>query len=110
MLTSTLSVAPIETGIQFTLTVTNEGEDRIELVFPSGQRFDIVVEDGGEECWRYSDGRAFVQMLGTETLEPGSSRSYDALWEAAPAGEYEVRGMLTANTVDVEATMDVTID
>ncbi|MEF8780491.1 MAG: BsuPI-related putative proteinase inhibitor [Haloferacaceae archaeon] len=119
MLTSTLSVAPVEEGFELGLTVTNEGNEAVELSFRSGQRVDFVVEtaDGGPrgrgaeraEVWRYSDGRAFVQSLGRETLDPGESASYDAVWPEPPAGEYEVRGVSTAENVDVEATVSVTV-
>ena len=124
MLTSTLSVAPVEEGFAFTLTITNEGEDTVELSFRSGQRFDVVVErvqdtDGkanGEDekadeevVWRYSDGRMFTQALGRETLESGESRTYEATWEDPTAGEYEVRGTVTAENVDAEASMVVSV-
>ena len=124
MLTSTLSVAPVEEGFAFTLTITNEGEDTVELSFRSGQRFDVVVErvqdtdgeaddeDGevdSEVVWRYSDGRMFTQALGRETLESGESRTYEATWEDPTAGEYEVRGTVTAENVDAEASMVVSV-
>ena len=125
MLTSTLSVAPVEEGFEFTLTVTNDGDDPVELSFRSGQRFDFVVEriddtDGGrtdgedgeedgEVVWRYSDGRMFTQALGRESLEPGESRTYEATWEDPTAGEYEVRGTVTAENVDAEASMTVSV-
>ena len=138
MLTSTLSVAPVEEGFEFSLTVTNDGGEPVELSFRSGQRFDFVVEraddtdgndadgndadgndtdgndtDGndtdGQEVWRYSDGRLFTQALGRETLDPGESRSYGAIWEGPPAGEYEVRGVVTAENVDASASMSVSV-
>ena len=125
MLTSTLSVAPVEEGFELTLTVTNGGDDPVELSFRSGQRFDFVVEriddtdgnrtdgengeEGGEVVWRYSDGRLFTQALGRETLEPGESRSHGTIWEDPPAGEYEVRGVVTAENVDAEASMTVSV-
>lgn len=119
MLTSTLSVAPVEGGFELGLTVTNEGNEAVELSFRSGQRVDFVVEatDGGTdesraqnaEVWRYSDDRAFVQSLERETLDPGESVSYGAVWPEPPAGEYEVRGVLTAENADVEATVSVAV-
>lgn len=121
MLTSTLSVAPVEEGFEFTLTVTNEGPDPVELSFRSGQRFDFVVEEKPAESregsgegekkvrWRYSDGRMFTQALESETLEPGESQSYEAVWSDPPAGEYEVRGTSTAENVDVDAEMSISI-
>ncbi|AUX10619.1 hypothetical protein AArcSl_3008 [Halalkaliarchaeum desulfuricum] len=117
MLTSTLSVAPVDEGFEFSLTVRNDDDEPVELSFRSGQRVDFVVErvddaDGtgdGQEVWRYSDGRLFTQALGRETLEPGESLSYGAIWEDPPAGEYEVRGVLTAENVDAEASMVVSV-
>jgi hypothetical protein len=84
------------------LVVRNETGFPVEFVFPTAQRFDFIVRDAlGKEMLRWSDGRAFAQVGGRETLIQGSrvfateivlkSREGKTL----PAGFYSLTGYLT---------------
>ena len=85
------------------LIVRNETEWPVEFAFTTSQRFDFIVRDAsGKEVLRWSDGKAFLQVLGRETLLEGS-RSYaaDILLRGRdgkplPAGSYTLVGYLTA--------------
>ena len=71
------------------------------LVWPSGQRFDIVIRDErGAEVARWSDGQGFTQAFSTEKFGPGE-RNYTAQMalqdgrnKRLPAGKYVAEGYL----------------
>ena len=68
--------------VSFALQVTNNAERRVELVFPSGQTYDLAVMDSlGREVWRWSEGRIFTQSLQSRVLESTESFSYSAAWK-----------------------------
>ncbi|MFC7096325.1 BsuPI-related putative proteinase inhibitor [Halobaculum marinum] len=109
-LTATLTVAPTDVGLELTLTVENAGSAAVDLSFSDGQRAEFVAVDAdGAEVWRWSEGRAFAMMLGSETLAPGESVAYDGTWASTPAGEYEVTGSLAATDADASASMSVVV-
>jgi len=84
------------------LVVRNETEWPVEFTFPTSQRFDFVVRDAlGKEVLRWSDGRAFLEVIGQERLLK-ESRSYSADivlksrdGKRLPAGFYTLVGFLT---------------
>jgi hypothetical protein len=84
------------------LVVRNDTEWPVELTFPTSQRFDFIVRDAlGKEILRWSDGRAFLQVIGQEKLLK-ESRSYSADivlksrdGKRLPAGWYTLIGFLT---------------
>ncbi|ELZ43540.1 hypothetical protein C471_00450 [Halorubrum saccharovorum DSM 1137] len=110
-------------AIDLALTVRNGGDDPDTLRFRTGQRADFAayriggegegddregVEDHreGEDdpVWRYGTGRVFTQVLGSETLEPGESTTYEATWGDPPAGRYRIVGEVTAEESDLTAS------
>ena len=84
------------------LVVRNGTEIPVEFDVATSQRFDFIVRDAlGQEVLRWSDGRAFAQVLGRETLR-NESRSYSADLvlrsrdgKRLPAGRYTLVGYLT---------------
>lgn len=84
------------------LVLRNRTEFPVEFTFPTSQRFDFIVRDAkNQEVLRWSDGRAFMQVVGQETLR-NESRSYaaDILLRSRDgklltAGFYTIVGYLT---------------
>jgi hypothetical protein len=103
-LESHLEVAVRDTGVEFTLVVTNAGKTAIDLEFPSGQTVDFVVTDDGF-VWRWSDDRMFTQAGRSEVLEPETSLTERAVWNDPPSGCYAVEATLTSPSVDVTERM-----
>ncbi|MBW3624312.1 MAG: hypothetical protein KY468_12970, partial [Armatimonadetes bacterium] len=66
--------------VRMTLTVTNTGTAPAQFRFPSGQRSEFVVREGGREVWRWSRGRAFTQALSTLTLVPEEELRVQETW------------------------------
>jgi len=111
-------------ALDLTLTVRNAGDAPETLRFRTGQRADFAAYrigdadagggapegDGGDPVWRYGTGRLFTQVLGSETLEPGESTTYEATWGAPPAGAYRIVGEVTAEECDLRATATTDVD
>ncbi|MFC7045434.1 BsuPI-related putative proteinase inhibitor [Halobacteriaceae archaeon GCM10025711] len=103
-LDATLDVTAHADAVTFAFTISNAGDDSVELSFPDGCKADFVVESEGAERWRWSEGRMFTQMLETQTLAPGESVIYEGEWDAPEEGEYTARAALQATNYDLEAT------
>ena len=109
-------------GIDLALTIRNAGDAPGTLRFRTGQRADFAAYRTGEgdgpagpdgdadPVWRYGTGRLFTQVLGSETLEPGESTTYEATWNDPPAGRYRIVGEVTAEERDLSATAVVEVD
>ncbi|MFY4774314.1 BsuPI-related putative proteinase inhibitor [Metabacillus sp. RGM 3146] len=68
--------------VVFTLTVQNLSDSKKSMEFRSGQKYEIQVKDSsGEEIYRYSKGKMFIQSLSQLVLEPGESKSYKETWD-----------------------------
>ena len=97
-------------GVEFEFAVHNGGDDPVEMRFADAQTFDVVVErDDGEEVWRFSEGMMFAQMLQEETLSPGETETFEAVWDEPDPGEYHARGTLTATNADCSAEASFTV-
>jgi len=119
MLDAALATADGDAGVDLALTVTNEGDEPVTLRFRTGQRADFAAygtsAEGAEPgdadpVWRRGEGRLFTQALGSETLEPGQSATYEGTWADPPSGEYLVVGSLTAEGHDASASAQVAVD
>jgi len=68
-------------AVAFTFRVTNNAKKKLELVFPNGQTHDLVVVDNaGEEIWRWSAGRMFTQALQNRIVGAHETISYEVAW------------------------------
>lgn len=68
--------------VEVTLRARNAGSAPISITFTSGQRFDLIVRrPRGDEVWRWSHDKAFIQVFGTVTLQPGETLSYQVAWD-----------------------------
>lgn len=116
MLSAAMSTAAGDDGgIDLALTIRNAGDAPETLRFRTGQRADFAAYRTGEgdgtagpdrdsdPVWRYGTGRLFTQVLGSETLEPGESTTYEATWGDPPPGDYRIVGEVTAEERDLSA-------
>ena len=107
------SISTTGTGsktVEFAFTVTNEGRETADVQFSDAAKAEFVVQDGGREVWRFTEGRMFAQMLSTDRLEPGESTTYDAEWADPRPGEYTAVAELRAREATCEARTDLTIE
>ena len=108
-LEGTLDATSADGTVQFTLTVENTGDDPVTAQFSNGCRADVAVVDDGTEVWRYTDGRMFTQVLGSEEFDPGETRTFDVEWDDPTPGSYTAVGELTAANCSCEAETTLSI-
>jgi len=78
---SSLNVRVVEDSARLEIHVTNVTSSPIVLEFMTTQRYDFEVSSAdGDPVWRWSADKAFGEALGSESLEPGESRRYEATW------------------------------
>lgn len=82
------------------LTLRHTRQEPLRLTFATGQRFDFVIRnEKGEAVYRWSDGKAFTQALGTETILGERNWAIDVPLGAGSAplaqGRYIAEGWLT---------------
>ena len=84
--------------VQISVTTKNKGAKSLELFFVSAQRYDIAVNLGEKEIWRWSKDRMFAMFTGKIVLKPGQEKTYTATWKTkgASVGKYDVIGAITS--------------
>jgi hypothetical protein len=109
LLEGTLSADVGPEAVEFTYTVTNAGTEPADLNFRSAQTADVVVYDGGEAIWRWSEGRMFAQATQTMTLPPAESVRQTMRWDDPPSGSYTAVASLAASNTDLTTETDVRV-
>lgn len=127
MLDAALTATDGDEGFDLALTVRNEGDEPVTLRFHTGQRADFAAYESNDAdrdgrdvdgidpddeaiAWRHGAGRLFTQVLGSETLTPGASVTYEATWSDPSPGSYHVVGVLTAEEHDIAAMETVAVE
>ncbi|SDJ44201.1 BsuPI-related putative proteinase inhibitor [Salimicrobium halophilum] len=95
-----------EASIRFSLT--NEGEEAVELGFASGQQFDVhIADENGENVYTYSANRSFTQEQSTKELDADAVMENAVQWdENVEPGEYEATVTFLIDTINGEDVGD----
>lgn len=106
-----VSVDTAGAGVRFAIAVENAGNKAVELHFPDGQTYDLVVLDAaGREVWRWSEGRMFTQAHRTQIIAGGDTARFGESWEAdVPAGRYTVVATVRSTNYPIEERADFTL-
>lgn len=101
----------IETGdaVRFVFTVRNASDEVVDLEYPDSCHADFAVFDGDDRRWRWSEGRAFMQMIERETLDPGESTTYEGEWPSPERGEFTARAELRSRERTCEAEREFSV-
>lgn len=104
-------VAPAQEPLGLRILLRNPGTDTLRIEFPTAQRYDFHIRPAdGEPLWRWSDGRAFAQVLGEESLAPGDSLRWEATHEEGlEVGRYIVVGWITARDQELRDSVVVRV-
>lgn len=84
--------------IRAVLEVSNTTDSAVSLEFLTAQRYEFVIlDEQGEEVWRWSDGKMFAQAFGHETLDSKrpTLRCEETIETELPPGIYTIEGTLT---------------
>jgi hypothetical protein len=109
-LDSRLKVDVASNEVRFAFDVTNVGNKGMELSFPSGQAYDIVVVDSaGREVWHWSSGRMFTQGVQNKQLGTGDSINVTEAWTKTQPGSYTAIAMLNSSNFPVEQRVEFVV-
>ncbi|WP_255169657.1 BsuPI-related putative proteinase inhibitor [Natrononativus amylolyticus] len=107
-LEGSLDATATDGQVRFAFTVTNTGDEPVELQFSDSCKAEFVLEDEGREVWRFTDGRMFAQVISSETVGPGEEARYEGSWDDPQEGTYTAVAELRAQNRTCEARTDVT--
>ncbi len=90
--------------VEVAITVRNSGNSPASLTFSSGQRFDLLVRrPRGDEIWRWSHDKAFIQVIQTVSVRPNDTLTFKGSWDQrdyqgrrVDPGIYEIIAFVTA--------------
>ncbi|MCS4540909.1 MAG: BsuPI-related putative proteinase inhibitor [Euryarchaeota archaeon] len=82
--------------VNMTVTILNNGPNPITIEFASSQRYDFIILKNNNEIWRWSADKAFAQVIGSVTLQPGEKQSYFETWKTTQVGTYTLIGIITS--------------
>lgn len=108
-LNTSLDVQTTGDAVTVRLTVTNEGDESMELTFNSGQTAEFVATSDGAVVWRWSEGQLFTQQIRTQMLGPGESLTAEGTWTDPEPGDYTVEASLVATDQQPTATATVSL-
>jgi Intracellular proteinase inhibitor len=87
--------------VEFELLIKNNEATPLDFEFPTSQYYEITVTDrSGNEVYRYSKGRFFLQALQNLKIEPYQTHRNVESWDykvngkRVPAGQYTVTATL----------------
>ena len=103
-LASSLSVEVHPDTVRLVFHVTNPTNEPLTLEFSSGQRYDFAIRSGGgDDLWRWSADKSFMQALGAETLAPGATVQYVEVWPTdGRKGSFVAAAELTSTSHPVQ--------
>jgi len=93
-----VSVSQTHTALDARLTLRNTTATPSELIFNSGQQFDLVLYDeNGKEVYQWSRGKAFTQALGHLTVSGEKVWLVEVPLTGITPGRYALKGWLTTS-------------
>lgn len=109
-LESSLNATRSDTGVTFTLRVRNQSDRAQAVIFPSSQRIDVRVHDGGSStAWVWSSDKSFLQVVSVDTLAAGATRTWSVTWTPARRGSWRAVGVLASSSHRAEASAEFTV-
>lgn len=102
--------------IKMKLMKINLSQDAISLRYTTSQRYDFKISyPSGRVLWRWSEDKAFTQVLGSLVIAPGQAVQYDGEFTLSPSqtpGVYHVFGWNTArqtNHIKLHLTFSIVV-
>lgn len=97
--------------IQVVIRLSNLSTETRTLEFPTSQRFDLLIlDEDGTEQRRWSEGQAFLQVVGTEVLAPGDEILLDAVIGAPEAaGTWNLQVRMPSPNIELRTTIPIEV-
>lgn len=106
-LSTSVEVVPENEQVTFITTLQNTSDENVTVMFPSGQKIEIVVSNqDNQEVYRYSINKSFLQAIEHLELKPDEEVKWEESWdyelngERAPSGSYEATVFVVAAEVN----------
>lgn len=105
-------VVAVGSEVGIALEVANAAGHQVELDFADGQTHDVaILDEGGREVWRWSEGRLFTTAVQTRLLGADESARYEEAWEpAGRRGTYTAVATLRSGRYPVELRREFTLN
>ncbi|WP_407272403.1 BsuPI-related putative proteinase inhibitor [Radiobacillus sp. PE A8.2] len=95
-------VTPSEEQVTFHMELSNNGEETVELGMSGGQQFEIVVTDAsGQEIYRFSEGKAFIESFVYKEIPAGKSLEWTEEWNDTEIADGEYEATITLLPVQI---------
>ena len=105
---------PLRVGpVTWSVVVTNDTDDDLELTFATGQRADVSLVRGDEVVYQWSRGQLFTQVVGSLRIPAGGRRTFtlDEPGIDVDPGVYTLTAVVSAsNRTDLRHTREVTVE
>lgn len=98
--------------VRWALELRNQGDEVVTLVYPTAQDADVVLRQGGDDAYRWSDGRTFAEAERCQVVGAGQSTRIELArspLDVAP-GDYELVARLAAAPAPEPVRLDVTVE
>jgi hypothetical protein len=113
-LSLTFTPDPLVVGpVTWTLTIENLTGSALKLTFPTGQRGDVTLTQGGEAVYQWSRGQLFTQEVSEVTIGAGLNKAFtlDEPGLDVDPGEYTLTATLASpDHKELKVTRQVTVN
>lgn len=90
-----------EDAANFDFSLTNTGEEAVNLGFTSSQQYEVKVTNAsGENVYTFSSDKSFTQEMTTTELANGDSLSASEAWTDVKPGDYEATVTFLVDTIN----------
>jgi hypothetical protein len=110
------AVYQLKEPIPIQLILTNKTDHPLKLIFPSTQRYELLIKKEGKEIWQWSRDRVFAMMLTQLTIEPDESLGFEEEWSQLDnegklvlPGKYEIIGILKVYPQDIQQSLTIDV-
>ncbi|SHM42890.1 BsuPI-related putative proteinase inhibitor [Gracilibacillus kekensis] len=94
-----------QTSIDFSFELVNKNEQAVDIMFSSGQQYEIEVYQEEALIYQFSEGKMFTEALIEESLKSGEMKKWTETWEITDglkAGDYQVKMSLLPAEINGE--------
>ena len=97
--TMTFTVVPSNAkpgqSVRLTIRLVNNGGTPAALAFPTSQKYDFWISDGGREVWRWSAGKVFTQDVTRQEIGAQTGAAFSESWTSGGTGKLVAHAELT---------------
>ncbi|GAE93606.1 intracellular proteinase inhibitor [Gracilibacillus boraciitolerans JCM 21714] len=81
-----------DNSIDFTFSLNNKNKQAIDMLFSSGQQYEIELYQNESLIYKFSEGKMFTEALVEESLAVGETKKWSETWEVTETidpGKYQ---------------------